>query len=84
MARLTRVVVLGYPHHVTQRGNRRQQTFFEDADYQTYIELNPVRAKIRFRGSSSRRSRSSNLTTIAIAAMFIGVKGFESLSASHL
>ena len=39
MARLARVVVPGYPHHVIQRGNRRQQTFFEDADYQAYIEL---------------------------------------------
>ena len=25
MARLARVVVPGYPHHITQRGNRRQQ-----------------------------------------------------------
>lgn len=27
------------PHHVTQRGNRRQQVFFSDADYQTYVTL---------------------------------------------
>ena len=27
MARIARVVVPGYPHHVTQRGNRRQITF---------------------------------------------------------
>jgi REP-associated tyrosine transposase len=27
------------PHHVTQRGNRRQQTFFNDADYAAYLEL---------------------------------------------
>jgi len=39
MARLARVVVPGYPHHVIQRGNRRQQTFFEKGDYQAYIEL---------------------------------------------
>lgn len=39
MARLARVVAPGLPHHVTQRGNRRQQTFFEDSDYQTYIKL---------------------------------------------
>jgi len=31
--------VPGYPHHVTQRGIRRQQTFFEDSDYRAYIEL---------------------------------------------
>jgi len=33
------VVVPGYPHHITQRGNRRQQTFFCDDDYQEYISL---------------------------------------------
>ncbi len=27
------------PHHVTQRGNRRQQTFFSDGDYAAYREL---------------------------------------------
>jgi len=39
MARLARVVVPGRPHHVTQRGNRRMQTFFGKADYQTYLSL---------------------------------------------
>ena len=36
MARLPRVVVPGLPHHVTQRGNRRQPTFFSDDDYAEY------------------------------------------------
>ena len=36
---MARVVVPGYPHHVTQRGNRRQQTFFEEADYEAYTGL---------------------------------------------
>ncbi len=39
MARLARVVAPGCPHHVTQRGNRRLETFFSKADYQAYIEL---------------------------------------------
>ncbi len=39
MARIARVVASGYPHHITQRGNRRQQTFFCDDDYLAYIEL---------------------------------------------
>lgn len=39
MARIARVVVPGYPHHVTQRGNRRQQTFFCEEDYRLYIKL---------------------------------------------
>lgn len=39
MTRLSRLVVPGYPHHVTQRGNRRAQTFFEDGDYALYASL---------------------------------------------
>jgi len=39
MARLPRIVIPGYPHHVTQRGNRRAQTFFEDDDYALYESL---------------------------------------------
>jgi len=39
MARLARVVVPGVPHHITQRGNRRQETFFCEADYEAYMEL---------------------------------------------
>jgi len=34
-----RIVVPGYPHHITQRGNRRQETFFCDDDYRLYINL---------------------------------------------
>jgi putative transposase len=39
MARLARVVIPGLPHHITQRGNRRQQTFFNESDYAAYLEL---------------------------------------------
>lgn len=39
MVRLARVVVPGEPHHVIQRGNRRQQTFFRKSDYQYYLDL---------------------------------------------
>lgn len=39
MARLARVVVPGIPHHVTQRGNRRQPVFLQPEDYQTYLAL---------------------------------------------
>jgi len=39
MARIARVIAPGIPHHVTQRGNRRQQTLFCDEDYQAYIDL---------------------------------------------
>jgi putative transposase len=39
MARLARVVAAGVPHHVTQRGNRRQTVFFGDDDYRAYKAL---------------------------------------------
>ena len=39
MARIARVVVPGWPHHVTQRGNRRQPVFFSDEDYEAYLAL---------------------------------------------
>jgi putative transposase len=39
MARLARVVAAGVAHHVTQRGNRRQQVFFNDEDYAAYRAL---------------------------------------------
>ena len=50
MARLARIVIPGIPYHVTQRGNRRQQTFFEDSDYELYRDL---------LGEAARRSGSS-------------------------
>ena len=39
MGRIARVVESGLPHHITQRGNRRQQTFYYDEDYRAYIGL---------------------------------------------
>ena len=39
MARIARVIAEGYPHHITQRGNRRLQTFFNDGHYQEYLRL---------------------------------------------
>ena len=39
MARIARVVIPGVPHHITQRGNRRLQTFFCQDDFLRYIDL---------------------------------------------
>ena len=39
MSRLARLVLRGIAYHVTQRGNRRGQTFFEDGDYALYRDL---------------------------------------------
>jgi putative transposase len=39
MSRLPRLVLPGIPHHVAQRGNRREWTFFEDGNYALYLDL---------------------------------------------
>jgi putative transposase len=39
MPRIARLVIPDIPHHVTQRGNRRQPTFFPDDDYRLYRHL---------------------------------------------
>jgi putative transposase len=39
MARLARAVAAGVPHHITQRGNRRQPVFFVGDDYRAYRQL---------------------------------------------
>ena len=39
MPRIARIIAPGIPHHITQRGNRRMDTFFRDEDYLAYIVL---------------------------------------------
>lgn len=39
MARLPRLSIAGYPHHVIQRGNNRQAIFLNDADRRRMLEL---------------------------------------------
>jgi putative transposase len=39
MPRIARIIAPGIPHHITQRGNRRMETFFRDEDYQAYLAL---------------------------------------------
>ncbi|HYP68381.1 MAG TPA: transposase [Thiobacillaceae bacterium] len=37
MPRLSRTVFAGIPHHITQRGNRRENIFFTDEDREAYL-----------------------------------------------
>ena len=39
MPRNARMVAVGYPHHLTQRGNNREPVFFDDQDRLTYLGL---------------------------------------------
>ncbi|MFA6383853.1 MAG: transposase [Candidatus Omnitrophota bacterium] len=45
MTRIARVVVPDLPHHVVQRGNRRQQVFFSDDDRKAYLDSLIIYAK---------------------------------------
>jgi putative transposase len=49
MARLARLVIPGLPHHVTQRGNRRETVFFNDDDYLAYLDL--LKSAVEISGS---------------------------------
>jgi putative transposase len=39
MARLARLTVPGYPHHIIQRGNNRQPIFGDSADYEVLLSI---------------------------------------------
>ncbi|MEJ6021864.1 transposase [Ramlibacter sp. PS4R-6] len=39
MARLPRLTLPGYPHHIIQRGNNRQAIFSDRSDYEALLEL---------------------------------------------
>ena len=66
MPRIARVVAVGYPHHITQRGNYRQKIFSDDTDHKKYISI------------LKEESRRYNLIILAYCLMpnhvhFIGV-----------
>jgi putative transposase len=39
MPKFARLVVTDCPHHIIQRGNRRQRVFFDDSDWDLYLKL---------------------------------------------
>jgi putative transposase len=57
MTGLVWMVVPGLPHHVTQRGNRREAIFFEDGDQQIYCDM------------LAEQSRKSNVEVWAYSLM---------------
>jgi len=46
MPRLARIVIPGLPHHVTQRGNHRQDVFLREEDRTIYLELLQAQAAL--------------------------------------
>lgn len=45
MPRMARVVVPGFPHHIIQRGNRKQLVFIRDGDKEIYLKILTKHAK---------------------------------------
>jgi putative transposase len=45
MARLPRLTIPGYPHHIIQRGNNRQPIFAGEGDYQTLLSMVEEKAR---------------------------------------
>ena len=45
MTRFARMIIPGLPHHVTQRGNRRERIFFEAGDEAVYLDLMATQLK---------------------------------------
>lgn len=39
MTRIARITAIGYPHHITQRGNNREPVFFDDEDRTAYLKI---------------------------------------------
>jgi putative transposase len=53
MPKFARLTVVDIPHHITQRGNRRQQVFFSDSDKSLYLKIlrdNAAETGLRFLG----------------------------------
>jgi len=39
MPRIARIIGVGYPHHVVQRGNNREKVFLDRGDYERYLSF---------------------------------------------
>lgn len=46
MAKMARIEALGYPHHIIQRGNRRQTVFFKDEDKISYLKILKLQSEL--------------------------------------
>lgn len=81
MARLPRVVVPGLPHHVTQRGNRRQRTFFGDEDHAEYLRLLSVSCRNCGTDVLTYCQMPNHVTLILVPADELGLR--DALAEAH-
>ena len=81
MGRLPRGVVPGLPHHVTQRGNRCHQTFFDEEDFGGYCRLLSVSCRSCGTQLLSYCLMPNYLDLILVPADELGLR--DALAASH-
>ena len=65
MPRFARLVIPGLPHHVTQRGNRRQTVFHDDLEREIYLDLlsrNSKRYRLEIIGYSLMTNHTHNVS----------------------
>ena len=46
MTRMARVEAIGYPHHVIQRGNRKQNVFITETDKEKYLKILDLQSRL--------------------------------------
>ncbi len=62
MPRIARAIAVGCAHHITQRGNNRQDVFFVDEDRQVYLEL--LQEQAQKYGAKVSRNSSGLVQTV--------------------
>ncbi len=59
MPRTARIAIPGYPYHVTQRGNYRQNIFKDDSDRETYLSwIEKIGKDLVFKPKGRPKSRN--------------------------
>ena len=87
MARIARVVAPEFPHHIIQRGNRRQRVFFNQNDYVEYLSLLNPDFSLALKDGKSQKNLPGypkGQATLGPAPIFLLLKAKEKLACACL
>ena len=70
MPRIARTVLAGLPHHITQRGNRREDVFFLDEDREIYLAWLAIETTI-YALRSTYQSQAGLVWTLMARTFFL-------------
>ena len=63
IARFFNTTAKGYPHHITQRGNNKEKTFFSDEDKRYYLDtLSAIQGQIQIKDTCILYNVTSDIT----------------------